>query len=63
MNDLNDIQLPYTVEELINVLDKVYPEKAPRCGPVKFPPVRECCLLRPDPPGKSCDAENGKAGV
>jgi|TARA_E500000178_G_scaffold322514_1_gene347341 hypothetical protein len=29
MNDLNDIQLPYTVEELINVLDKVFPEKAP----------------------------------
>ncbi len=29
MDDLKDIQLPYTVEELINVLDKIYPEKAP----------------------------------
>jgi hypothetical protein len=29
MNHLDDIQLPYTVEELINLLDKVFPEKAP----------------------------------
>ena len=29
MDDLNDIQLPYTVDELIKVLDKIYPEKAP----------------------------------
>ena len=29
MDDLKDIQLPYTVEELMKVLDKIYPEKAP----------------------------------
>ena len=29
MNELDDIQLPYTVEELIKTLDKVFPEKAP----------------------------------
>jgi len=29
MNHLDDIQLPYTVDELINLLDKVFPEKAP----------------------------------
>ena len=29
MDDLKDIQLPYTVEELIKVLNKIYPEKAP----------------------------------
>ena len=29
MDDLKDIQVPYTVEELIKVLDKIYPEKAP----------------------------------
>ena len=29
MNELDDIQLPYTVNELIKTLDKVFPEKAP----------------------------------
>ena len=27
MNPLNDIKLPYTVEELVKTLDKVFPEK------------------------------------
>ena len=28
MNPLDDIQLPYTVEELVKTLDKVFPEKS-----------------------------------
>ena len=28
-NPLDEIQLPYTVDELINVLDDIYPERSP----------------------------------
>tara|TARA_R100000656_G_scaffold76082_2_gene56243 strand:+ start:358 stop:561 length:204 start_codon:yes stop_codon:yes gene_type:complete len=28
-NPLDDIQLPYTVESLIETLDKIYPDKSP----------------------------------
>lgn len=28
-NPLDDIQLPYTVEDLVKTLDKVYPNQAP----------------------------------
>ena len=28
MNPLDDIKLPYTVEELVKTLDKVFPEKS-----------------------------------
>ena len=28
-NPLDEIQLPYTVDELINVLDKIYPDRSP----------------------------------
>ncbi len=28
-NPLDDIQLPYTVEGLIETLDKIYPDKSP----------------------------------
>ena len=28
MNPLDDIQLPYTVEELVKTLDKVFPDKS-----------------------------------
>ena len=27
-NPLDEIQLPYTVDELINVLDKIYPDRS-----------------------------------
>ena len=28
-NPLDEIQLPYTVDELINVLDMIYPDRSP----------------------------------